>query len=91
MPSSVLEVESGGEGVADRKDDAPLLDPSGDGTAAPVALLGAEDAAEDDGANMGECGLHESFMRSMAAEHSDRVSSSSGWFSLVRRLRELNE
>ena len=93
MPSSVAEADSGGEGVADLKEDAPLLDPSeGDGSSFFVgveAVVAAAEAEADDGEKrFGECGLHDSFMRSIAAEHSDNTSSSSGRFSLVLRFLE---
>ena len=94
MPSSVAEADSGGEGVADLKEDAPLLDPSeGDGSSffvgVEAVVAAAEAEADDDGEKrFGECGLHDSFMRSIAAEHSDSTDSSSGRFSLVRRFRE---
>jgi hypothetical protein len=91
MPSSVAEVDSGGDGVGDRNEEAPLLEEAVDGK----SMKRGREAAEAELANCGEkrpageWGLHESFMRSMAAEHSDRTSSSSWTFSLVRRLREL--
>ena len=94
MPSSVAEADSGGEGVADLNEDAPLLDPSeGDGSSFLVGVeavvAAAEAEADDDGEKrFGECGLHDSFMRSIAAEHSDNTSSSSGRFSLVLRFLE---
>ena len=95
MPSSVAEADSGGEGVADLKEDAPLLDPSeGDGSSFFVgveAVVAAAEAEADDNdgeKRFGECGLHDSFMRSIAAEHSDNTSSSSGRFSLVLRFLE---
>lgn len=40
IPSSVFELESGGDGVNDLNDDAPLLDPSGEGRSAILAICG---------------------------------------------------
>lgn len=49
MPSSVAEADSGGDGVADLKEDAPLLDPSdGDGRSFLVGVEAAAEAHEED-------------------------------------------
>ena len=78
-----MELERGGEGVEDRKEEAPELlisSPEGEGRLPPP---------RSEKCIFGEWGEHESFMRSMAAEHSERTSSSSKRLSLVRRLRDL--
>ena len=49
MPSSVAEADSGGDGVADLNEDAPLLDPGdGDGRS---FFVGVEAVVDDDGEN----------------------------------------
>ena len=84
IPSSVMEVDSGGDGVDDRKEDAPELLRS-----SPLSGEWRLPLRPWRNCILGEWGEHESFMRSMAAEHSERTSSSSGMCSLVRRLRLL--
>ena len=92
IPSSVVELDSGGDGVPDLNDDAPDED----------AVSDAGDGRSGCAECVGWCGEHESFMSSIAAEHSERTSvvsgsreSEEGWgcssgrCSLVRRLREL--
>ena len=96
MPSSVVELDSGGDGVPDLNEDAPdddAVSDSGDGRSAYVG--GAVATVWR--------GEQDSFMRSIAAEHSERTSGvdegsmvreegavcSSGRCSLVRRLRDL--
>ena len=55
MPSSVAEADSGGDGVADLKEDAPLLDPSdGDGRSFLVGVEAAVAAAEAEEVDDGE-------------------------------------
>ena len=55
MPSSVAEADSGGDGVADLKEDAPLLDPSdGDGGSFFVGVEAVMAMAEDGENSFGE-------------------------------------
>ena len=91
IPSSVVELDRGGDGVGDLKEEAPLLD-DGEGRSMKMGCCTDDpgaDWARLGGKKAGECGLQESFMSNMAAEHSDKTSSSSATFSLVRLFRDL--
>ena len=99
MPSSVAaDEESGGDGVEDLKDEAPD-DESTEGGLWSWPLMFRAWCGPPAAAVL-VMGEHESFMRSMAAEHSVMVSSQSepdaaaaaaATVSLVRRLRDLKK
>ena len=105
MPSSVVDDDNGGDGVAERKEDAPELESTGEGSCCCIkrcrCCCSTDAGAElPDRAGAGECGLQDNFMRRSAAEHSvmtssslsspkSRLLNSSGMCSLVRRFRLL--